>query len=269
MKKILVILLIFSLSTFVLSDNEDNDDFNFTTEDVKKLQDLISKVLPVIKDILNEYKDVDSVEGQLIYDILDRIYSVLDLLSPLLDKDPQTFMMAMVEVGAKLNKLKNYFQEIVADVPIDSLLNAAFKIIFDKKFLKFLESAKDDFFYFLKKQMDEDDYMYYDIVYELYPYFINLLELDDFQEFIKKSVLILLYNSEDHSHFSKEYDVQALGKEVKQIYNELKNNDNFKQIVVTITEDIIDTFMTMFIDAVINNDFSIFHKDDDDSDDDY
>jgi len=266
MKKTFVVILIFSLLTFTLSDDDDN---NYTTEDIKIMQDLISKVLPVFKDILNDLQNVDSVEGNLLREILDKVYSILDMLSPLLDKDPQIFLEALQELGNKFQKLSEYFEGLVTSYPYDLLLNVEIDILTNEKIIKLLESCKDDVLYLYKKNLDEDeeeyDSTYFDIISEIYPNILDLLRSDDFKEFIKKCGLIFLYNNQDHSQFNQEYDVKELGEEAKQIFHDkIMNNEDYKKCLDKISEknpylshDMINNYVVLFIYALVNNKLDI------------
>jgi len=256
MKKTFVFILIFSLLTFTLSD----DDNNYTTEDIKIMQDSISKVLPVLKDILNDLQDVDTEEGKLLKEILDKVYSTLYLLSPVLDKDPETFLKALQALGTKFFKLSVYFEGLVTSFPYDFLLNVEIDLLTNEKIIKLLESCKDDVLYLFKKGFYED-YTYVDIFSEIYPNILGLLRTDDFKEFIKKCGLIFLYNNYDHSKFSQEYDVKELGEEAKKIFNDkIINNEDYKKCLDKISEkisylshDMLNYYVLMLIDSLVKN----------------
>ena len=259
MKKIFLILLIFSISNLISYEVDIEFNENLTSEDIKKLQALISEVLPIFKEMLNDFKNTDSVVVNILYNILDKIYSILDLLTPLLEDDPQAFMVAMIQIGNKFNKLKDYINGIVKDTPYDLLLDAEYILFSNKNFYKLINIIIEGYYDIMKnKDLDEEKLLKLEIFYDLYPYFINLLKDDDFKDFIKKCLLIFLYNNNEHELFSQEYDVKLLGEEAKQIYNDkIKNNESLKEFnnkIFEIFDKYLENYIILFIDSLVNND---------------
>jgi len=274
MKKIFAILLIFSLlSTFSYckeDEFEDIDDFNnFTQEDIEKLKDMFSKLIPFIQKILNDFKNPKTEGEKFIYEVLEKISQILDLLSPLLDKDPQSFVIALFQISDKLNNLNEYFEELIENTYFDEIIDGYFALLSNENVIKLYEQLEEDILYFLKKNMNEEYAIYIEMIEEIYPNILNLMKSDDFKEFLKKLLLITSYNQLGKKRFSKEYDVKALGEEAKQIYNDkIKNNEDFKTIVSKITEKVpfisqsmIDSYINSYIDSIVNN---TFYDDDDD-----
>ena len=273
MKKIIPIILIFFILTtnifcvneeyeYYEEEEEENNGFdNLTEEDIKKLQDMISKILPYLQSILNEFKNPKTNGEKFIYEVLDKISQIIDLLAPLLDKDPQTFLDAFIQINNKFTKYGDYFQLLIENINIDELIDAYFSFLTNDKIIQIYEILKDDIIYFLKKDLGEEGAIYCDIIDEIYPNIINLIKSDDVIEFLKKILLISYYNGLGPDHFRKEYDVKVLGEEAKKIYNDkIKNNEDFKIIVSKITEKIpfisqsmIDYYINYYIDSLVNN----------------
>ena len=96
MKKIFTIILIFSLLSIITFCNYDEyKEYykstvldNLTEEDIKILQDMFSKILPNIQNILNDFKNPKTNGEKVIYEALEKYSSVLELLYPILDSDP-------------------------------------------------------------------------------------------------------------------------------------------------------------------------------------
>ena len=273
MKKIFAILLIFSLlSTLIFCEKEEYEEYeeeeensgldNLTEEDIKKLQEMFSKIIPFFQKILNDYKDPKTDGEKFIYEILDKISSILELLNPMLDSDPQTFLKALIQISDKFNKLNDYFEGLIANTNIDEIIDAYFSLLTNDNCIQMYEMLKDDFIYFIQKDMGLEGDFYSEIISDIYPNIINLSKSDDVIEFLKKFALISACKEFSPDHFSKEYDVKALGEEAKKIYNEkIKNNEDFKKIVSKITEkvpfisqSIIDSYINSFIDDLVKRD---------------
>ena len=271
MKKIFAILLIFSLlSTLIFCQKEEYEEYeeedsgldNLTEEDIKKLQDLFSKIIPFFPKILNDYKDPKTDGEKFIYDVLDKISSILELLNPMLHSDPQTFLEALIQISDKFNKLEDYIEGLIEDVNIDEVIDAYTSLLKNDNILQMYDLLKDDIIYFIQKDMGSEAAIYSEIIADIYPNLINLSRSDDVIEFLKKFTLISACKEFSPDHFSKEYDVKALGEEAKKIYNEkIKNNEDFKKIVSKINEKIpfisqtiIDSYINSIIDDLVKHD---------------
>ena len=176
MKKIFAILLIFSLlSTLIFCQKEEYEEYeeedngldNLTEEDIKKLQEMFSKIIPFFQKILNDYKDPKTDGEKFIYEILDKISSILELLNPILDSDPQTFLEALIQIANKFDNLDEYFEEIIQITYIDELIDAYFSLLTNKKVIKMYEVLKDDIIYLFKKIMGPEGAIYSDIFIDL------------------------------------------------------------------------------------------------------
>jgi len=264
MKKIILILLIFSTFVFCKKDDLVGDGAinQLTKEDMEKLKDFVQKIILFIQNILNDYKDSKTEGEKLIYEVLEKIYEVLEILKPLLDSDPQTFLFTLMQISDKIN-LEEYFNKLFENTYVDVIIDAYFSFLSNENIFKIYDSLKDDIFYFLKKFMNEENAVYIELIEEVYPNIINLIKSDEYKEFWKKCLLIQLYNQLGKERFSKEYDVKVLGEEAKEIYNDkIKNNEDFKIIVSKITEKIpfisqsmIDSYINSYIDSLVNNTF--------------
>ena len=273
MKKIFAILLIFSLlSTLIFCEKEEYEEYeeeeensgldNLTEEDIKKLQEMFSKIIPFFQKILNDYKDPKTDGEKFIYEILDKISSILELLNPILDSDPQTFLKTLIQISDKFSKLNDYIEGLIANTNIDDIIDAYFSLLTNDNCIQMYEMLKDDFIYFIQKDMGLEGDFYSEIISDIYPNIINLSKSDDVIEFLKKLALISAYKEFSPDHFSKEYDVKALGEEAKKIYNEkIKNNEDFKKIVSKINEKIpfisqtiIDSYINSIIDDLVKRD---------------
>ena len=272
MKKIFTFLLIFSLlSTLIFCQKEEYEEYeeeensgldNLTEEDIKKLQDLFSKIIPFFPKILNDYKDPKTDGEKFIYDVLDKVSSILELLNPMLHSDPQTFLEALIQISDKFNKLEDYIEGLIEDVNIDEVIDAYTSLLKNDNIIQMYDLLKDDIIYFIQKDMGPEGALYSEIISDIYPNLINLIKSDEAIEFIKKFALISAYNDFSPDHFSKEYDVKALGEEAKKIYSEkIKNNEDFKKIVSKITEKVpfidqslIDSYFNSMIDDLVEGD---------------
>jgi len=207
--------------------------------------------------MLNDFKKADSDEGNLLYIIFDKIYSVLDLLSPIFNEDPQTFMIAFLEVAYKFNKLKDYFKGLTKDKPYDLILDAEYLLFSNQNFLKLISVIIEGYYDIMKnKDLNKGTLLKLEIIHDLYPYLINLIKDDDFKEFIKKCFLIFLYNNSESKFFSQEYDVKLLGEEAKQLYDKIKNKESVKELnnkIFEIFNKYLESYIILFIDALVNN----------------
>ena len=273
MKKIFTILLIFSLlSTITFCEYDEYKDYkkyeddnistyldNLTEEDIKILQDMFSKIIPNIQNILNDFKNPKTNGEKVIYEVLEKYSSVLELLYPILDSDPQTFLEALILISNKLDDLYEYFKEIIQFTYIDEIIDAFFSLIKNEKIIKMFELLKDDIIYLFKKIMGPEGAIYSDIFADVYPNIINLLKNDDAIKFLNKMVLITEYYHYSPYHFSKKYDIKALGNEIKEIYNnKIKNNKDYNKIVKKyiekfpyINKSFIEEFFNEYIDALV------------------
>ena len=278
MKKIFTIILIFSLLLTITfcnydeyieyeydenGEDEDYDEWtildDLTEEDIKILQDMFSKILPNIQNILNDFKNPKTNGEKVIYEALEKYSSVLELLYPILDSDPQTFSEALIQIVNKFDNLDEYFEEIIQITYIDELIDAYFSLLTNKKVIKMYEVLKDDIIYLFKKIMGPEDAIYSDIFADVYPNIINLIKNDDVIKFLKKITLITEYYHYSLDHFSKKYDIKALGNEIKEIYNnKIKNNKDYNKIVEKyiekfpyLNQSFIEEFFNQYIDALV------------------
>ena len=267
MKKIFTIILIFSLlftitfcnyDEYIEYENDEDDDesivlVNLTEEDIKILQDMFSKILPNIQNILNDFKNPKTNGEKVIYEVLEKFSSVLELLYPILDSDPQTFSEALIQILNKFDNLDEYFLKIIQITNIDEIIDAFFSLFTNKKVIKMYEVLKDDIIYLFKKEMGPEGAIYSDIFADVYPNIINLIKNDDVIKFLKKITLITEYYHYSLDHFSKKYDIKALGNEIKEIYNnKIKNNKDYNKIVEKYIEKFPYLNQSLIEDFIIN-----------------
>ena len=152
MKKIFVILLIFSLSTFIFCEDDNFDFKDLSPEDIKILKNRVSEVLPILKELVNDLKNTDSEVGNLLYNIFDKIYSLLNLFSPILNEDPKSFIAAIIEIKKKVNNLNDYFNfnELIKDIPYDLLLDAEYILFSDPNFNELLDIIFEGYYDIIK-----------------------------------------------------------------------------------------------------------------------
>ena len=218
---------------------------------------MFSKLIPFFQNILNDFKDPKTDGEKFIKEILEIISQILDSLSPLLDLDPKTFVAALIQISYKFNNLEEYFQKLIESTYFDDIIDGYFSLLSNENVIKIYEQL--EILYFLKKNMNEENAIYIEIIEEIYPNIINLMKSDDFKELIKKCLLIVSYNQLGKERFKKEYDVKVLGEEAKKIYNDkIKNNEDFKIIVNKIIEKVpfinqsmIDSYINSYIDDLV------------------
>ena len=269
MKKIFITLLIFSLlSTFIFCKKEEENEINnLTKEDSERAQKMLLKILPLIQNIFNDYKNPKTEGEKFINEVLEKISPLLDLLTPLLNKDPQTFFEVLIQIGKKLENFD--YEALIENTYFDVLLDGYFTLLTNENVLQICDLLKDDILYFIKKYVPKENVIYFEMIEEIYPNIINLMRSNDIKDFLQNCYLIFAYNKLGAKRFSKEYDVNKLGDEAKQIYfDKIKNNEDFKKIVSKISETIpfinqsmIDTYIDSYIDNLVNN---TFDEDDDD-----
>jgi hypothetical protein len=214
---------------------------------------MFSKILPNIQNILNDFKNPKTNGEKVIYEALEKYSSVLELLYPILDSDPQTFLEALNQIVNKIDNLDEYFEEIIQNTNIDELIDAYFSLYTNKKVIKMYEVLKDDIIYLFKKEMGPEGAIYSDIFADVYPNIINLIKNDDVIKFLKKITLITVYY---HYYLDngKKFDIKTLGNEIKEIYNnKIKNNKDFNKIVENfpyLNQSLIEYYINKYIDAL-------------------